>query len=146
MPLRRGPSARFKIKVLSQQLRKLTFPTSQISVKLARFAADAFDNYLSGNARTLDAAFGLAKKRGVPGWPKARLKMAKEVYALKKANKSWSQVQQELERQGYKDTDLGTIKRTFKEFRVPLMAKTISESLKADLQQDSPTTRGKLAP
>jgi hypothetical protein len=85
MPLKREPSPRYKIKVLSKQLRKLTFPTSPISVKFATFAADAFDKFLTGKSRTLNAAFGLQEKRGVPGWPKARLKLAKAVYVLRKA-------------------------------------------------------------
>lgn len=135
MPLQRGSSPRYKIKTLSKQLRKLTFPTSPISVNLAIFAADAFDKFLAGNSRTLDAAFGLLKKRGVPGWPKARLKMAKEIYALRKSGKSWSQVQGALERRGYKDTDLGTIKRTFKEFRLHLMEKELWQILEPELLQ-----------
>jgi hypothetical protein len=69
MPLSREPSPRYKLKKLSKQLRKLSFPTSPVSVTLATFAADAFDQFLAGKSRTLDAAFGLQKKRGVPGWP-----------------------------------------------------------------------------
>src|SRR5918995_2123474 len=76
MALRKEPSPRFKIKTLSKQLRKLSFPTSPISVQLATYAADAFDKYLSGEC-SLETAFGLGKKRGAPGWPRARLKLAK---------------------------------------------------------------------
>jgi hypothetical protein len=136
MSLNRGPSPRYKIKAFSKQLRKLSFPASPISVKLATYVADAFDKFLAGKSRTLNAAFGLQKKRGVPGWPKARLKMAKEIYALRKSGKSWSQVQGELERLGYKDTDLSTIKRTLKEFRLHLMEKELWQSLGPELLQD----------
>lgn len=62
MALQRGPHPRYQIKALSQQLRKLSFPTSPISVDLARFAADAFERYLAGECQTLDAAFGLSMK------------------------------------------------------------------------------------
>jgi hypothetical protein len=132
MPLRKEPSPRYKIKALSKQLHKLSFPTSPISVGLARFAADAFDKFLTGQSPTLDAAFGLSKKRGVPGWPKMRLKMAKDIYELKKDRNSWAEVQKELASR-YNDTDLGTLKRTYKEFRVHLMSKSISKLLKSDL-------------
>lgn len=134
MPLRREPHPRYKIKELSKQLRKLSFPTSPISVNLARFAADAFDKFIDGQSPTLDAAFGLSKKRGVPGWPKMRLKMAKAIYELKKDGKSWSEIQKALESR-YSDTDLGTLKRTYKEFHVHLMSKSVSNLLKSDPPQ-----------
>jgi hypothetical protein len=119
---------------LSKQLRKLTFPASPITIKLSRYAADAFDGYLLGQFRTLDAAFGLQKKRGLPGYPKLRLKMAKIVYELKKAKKSKAQIQKELAHQGFKDTDWATIKRVYKEWRVRLMSKDIH----LDLDNGSP--------
>lgn len=131
MPLRKGRHPRYKIKQLSKSLRKLSFPSSPISIGLARFAADAFDKYLAGESRTLDAAFGLSKKRGVPGWPKERLKMAQDIYKLKMAKKSWSKIKEELSKR-YPDTDLGTLKRTYKEFRVSLMSKSVLKDLKSD--------------
>jgi hypothetical protein len=131
MPLRTEPHPRHKIKQLSKQLRKLSFPTSPISVDLARFAADAFDRFLTGQARTLNEAFGLTRKRGVPGWPKVRLKMAKEIYELRKNRTSWSKIQEYLASR-YTDTDLGTLKRTYKEFRVHLMSKSVVNLLKSD--------------
>ena len=63
MALRKEPHPRYKIKSLSKQMRKLTFPTSPISVKLATIAADAFDKFLSGKCDSLDEAFGLEKDR-----------------------------------------------------------------------------------
>ena len=131
MPLRTEPHPRYKIKQLSKQLRKLSFPSSPIPVDLARFAADAFDKFLTGQARTLDKAFGLSRKRGVPGWPKVRLKMAKEIYELKTNRTSWSKVQKRLASR-YTDTDLGTLKRTWKEFQVHLMSKSVVNLLKSD--------------
>jgi len=136
MPVRTGPSPRYKIKALSKQLRTLTFPKSPISVNLATFAADAFDSFLAGHSPTLDAAFGIGKRRGAPGWPKARLKLAKEIHVLRIAGKSWSRVQDELERRGYKGTDLSTIKRTYKEFRLHLMSKDLWQSIEPELLQD----------
>lgn len=67
-----------------------------MSVKLATFAADAFDKYLTGTC-SLESAFGLGRKPGVPGWPKARLKLAKAVYASRKVGCSWKRVLEELD-------------------------------------------------
>lgn len=121
MPLKHEPSPRYKLKKLSKQLRKLSFPKSPISVNLATFAADAFDKYLTGTC-SLESAFGLGRKPGVPGWPKARLKLAKAVYALRKVDYSWKRVLDELSMQGFEDLDLSTVKRTYKEFKVYLIA------------------------
>jgi hypothetical protein len=132
MPLRRDKHPRYKIKALSKRLRKLSFPSSPIPLELATFAADAFDKFLTGQSPTLNAAFGLSKKRGAPGWPKTRLKMAKDIYKLRKEEKSWSEVQKELASR-YNDTDLGTLKRTYKEFVVHLMSKSVWKRLNSDL-------------
>ncbi len=134
MPLRSEPHPRFRIKQLSGGLRKLTFPSSPIPLDLARFAANAFDKYLSGQARTLDAAFGLGRKRGTPGWPRTRLKMAKAIYDLRKSGNSWSKVQKRLASHHF-DTDLGTLKRTYKEFQVHLMSKSVWNLLKPELSR-----------
>lgn len=48
------------------QLRDLSFPSSPVSVEIARFAADAFAAYLDGGEQTLDKAFGVARGRGAP--------------------------------------------------------------------------------
>jgi hypothetical protein len=134
MPLRLDKHPRYKIKALSKQLRKLSFPTSPISVKLAMFAADAFDAFITGRSPTLDHAFGLSRKRGAPGWPKVRLQIAKEIYLLRKARTSWAKIQKALESR-YSDTDLGTLKRTYREFRIHLMSKSVGQLLKSDSLQ-----------
>jgi hypothetical protein len=143
MPLSREPSPRYKLKKLSKQLRKLSFPTSPVSVTLATFAADAFDQFLAGKSRTLDAAFGLQKKRGVPGWPKARLQLAKAVYALRKAGHSWKSVLDELSKQGRGEMDLSTLKRTYDEFKIPLMARDVALTLSQDSDLYPPSTTRK---
>lgn len=128
MPLSREPSPRYKLKKLSKQLRKLSFPTSPVSVTLATFAADAFDKYLTGTC-SLESAFGLGRKKGVPGWPKARLKLAKAVHALRKAGDSWSSVLDKLSKQEFGYLDLGTVTRTYKEFKVRLMARDVARDV-----------------
>jgi hypothetical protein len=59
--------------------------------------------------------------------------MAKATWELKKAGKSWSQIQDALERLGFADTDLGTIKRTYKEFRIHLMSKEVWQAVTREL-------------
>ena len=65
MALLQKSSPRYKLKTLAKQLRRLSVPTSPVSTDLARFAADGFEKYLSGKAKSLDAAFGL-RKNAVP--------------------------------------------------------------------------------
>jgi len=100
------------------------------------FVAYALRRYLSGRTHTLEAAFELNKKRGVPGWPKERLRMAKTVHRLKKAGKSKSQIQKALQKLGFRDTDWGTIKRTHTEFLTELKAEDIWQSIAPELLQD----------
>lgn len=100
------------------------------------FVAHAIKQYLSGRARTLEAALGLNKQRGVPGWPKDRWRMAKAVHALKKSGTSRSQIQAALQKRGYKDTDWGTIKRTYAEFLRELQADDVWQDILPDILQD----------
>jgi len=100
------------------------------------FVAYALRRYLSGRTHTLEAAFELNKKRGVPGWPKERLRMAKTVHRLKKASKSKSQIQKALQKLGFRNTDWGTIKRTHTEFLTELKAEDIWQSIAPELLQD----------
>lgn len=138
MPLRRDKHPRYKIKTLSEQLRKLSFPRSPISLELATFAADAFDKFLTGTC-SLEAAFGLGGKPGVRGHPKARLKLAKAVRSLRKAGHSWKRVLDELSQQGFGFLDLSTVKRTYKEFYFRLAARDIAQTLNPDNDLISPT-------
>ena len=136
MPLSSESSPRYKIKKLSKRLRKLAVPIH--GGDLFTFAADAFDKYLSGKC-SLESAFGLGGKPGTPGWPKARLKVAKAVYALRKAGHSWKSVLDELSEQGFGDLDPSTVKRTYKEFLVHLAACDIARTLDQDGPLFSPT-------
>ena len=130
MPLRQEPSPRFKLKALAKRPRRLS--RLGCDTKLTDWAADSIENYLSGKSKSLNAAFGLQKKRGTPGWPKARLKQAKAVYALRKAGHSWNSVLDELSKRGFGDLDLGTVKRTYKEFLVRLASRDIAQNLDQD--------------
>ncbi len=127
MPPRKGPSPRYKIKALSEELRKLSFPTSPIPVNLAKFAADAFDKFLAGNCHSLDEAFGLDKDRGAPrrlSKAKKHLALAKKIFALRLKRKTWYQIEDEL------DMEQRALRRIYKPFRVHLLSSKIASDLK----------------
>lgn len=128
MPLRREPSPRYKIKVLSKQLRKLTFPTSPISVKLATFAADAFDKFISGEFHSLDEAFGITKDRGAPrnlSVAKKKLAIARKIFALRLAGKTWYQIENEM------GVDQRALRRDYAPFTIRLMRRKVNLDLPA---------------
>jgi hypothetical protein len=122
MPLRKGPSSRYKINSLSKQLRKLTFATSPISVKLAKFAADAFDKFLYGKCISLDEAFGLENARGAPrklSKAKEHLTLARELCTMRLAGKTWYQIENEL------GQDQRALRRIYKPFRARLLSREL---------------------
>src|SRR5207302_637279 len=110
---------------------------SPIPVKLAKFAAEAIEKYLSGKCKSLDAAFGLEKKSGAPGWPKKRVKMAREIYKMWRAGKTMHYIARELKKQGYNDTERVTLKRILNEFKIRFMARDVADSLNHP-DKDSP--------
>ncbi len=127
MPLQRALSPRYKIKALSKQLRKLSFPSSSISPKLATFAVDAFNKFLSGECDSLDAAFGVRKNRGAPrqlSTAKQHRALAKKIFALRLARKTWYQIEEEL------DLDQRALRRIYAAFKVHLMSRNLLLTLK----------------
>jgi hypothetical protein len=137
MPLRRGASPRFKIKNLSEQLRKLSFPESPISIDLARFAANAFDNFLSGKCNSLDEAFEVEKGRGAPrklSTARKHMALAKKIADLRLAGKTLYQIEDELGMDG------GAIRRLYKPFRARVLSRKIDLGL-SRRAKDDPTPR-----
>ena len=65
-----------------------------------RFTAQAIREFLSGKNPSLEHALKLNKKRGVPGNPESRRRMAVTVHQLKKSGKSKREIQEALEQQG----------------------------------------------
>lgn len=64
-----GDNVRNHLIEFSGQLRELKFPTSPLSMRLVEYVASSFEKFLSGEAKSLDEAFGLVgvpKKRGRP--------------------------------------------------------------------------------
>lgn len=126
MPLRRESHSRYKIKALSHQLRKLSFPTSPISVDLATFAADAFDKFLTGKCITLDEAFRVEKGPGAPrrlSTAKEHLVLNKKISALRVKGKTWYQIEDEL------GIDARALRRIYKPAKIHLASRRIVASL-----------------
>lgn len=126
MALQRGRHPRYQIKALSSQLRKLTLPTSPISIALATFAADAFDKFLTGEYATLDEAFGVAKRSGAPrrlSKAKEHLRFAEEISDLRGKGKTWYQLEGEL------GMDAGALRRSYAPFKIALLSRRIGKKL-----------------
>ena len=102
---------REKLKRFVSELKSQEFPISTISIDLAKFVALALEDYLNGNKKSLDAAFGLTPNRGVPGYPKIRKDTARKILQMRIKGKSWKKIANELPGQ-----DERNLRRYFKEF------------------------------
>lgn len=134
MSLREAHSPRYKIKQLSKQLRTLSFPTSSISVSLAKFAADAFDSFLTHKCKSLDEAFGIAKGPGAPrklSVAKEKLVRAKAILSLRTAGKTWAEIEEEL------GVDQRVLRRDFKPFKIRLISRNIGRALNLPAHNDA---------
>jgi hypothetical protein len=121
MSLRQEPSPRYKLKTLSKQLRKLS-----VSVKLATFAADAFDKFLSHECSSLDEAFGLEKDLGAPrklSKAKEHLALARKIFAFRLKNKTWYEIENAM------NQDQRALRRIYKPFKTRLMSRKIIRKL-----------------
>lgn len=116
-----------KLDRFASQLRKLTFPTSPISIDLARFVAAAIDRCLHGDEKSLDAAFGLTAKRGAPRrQDDEHEKLARRVFTLRELDdKSWKEIVNTISEEGWAITDERTIRRIYDEFGVRLILEKI---------------------
>lgn len=118
---------RNKLEKFANQLRKLTFPTSPISIDLAKFVASALDRYLSDGEKSLDAAFGLTPRRGAPRRKDDEHEaLARRVFAMRD-EKSWQEIFDILSSEGCAVTDERTIERIYDNFRVRLLQEKIEE-------------------
>jgi hypothetical protein len=119
--------AREKLKEFASQLKRLSFPSSPISIELAKFVEVALENYLDKKAKSLDAAFGLNPKRGTKGYRRDfNRKRAEQIMRLRLDGKSWMDIANNL---GGKDgipKDEREIRRIADEFMIEIMAEEIS--------------------
>ncbi len=108
-----------KLRLFTNQLKKLSFPSSPISIPLADFVITALESYLGDDIKSLDAAFGVNPKRGVPGFPRQREELARKVIGMKIAGNSWKEIADEL------GGDERNIRRVADEFKVQILAEYI---------------------
>lgn len=118
---RHDAGARETLARLAEHLRRQKLPVPVegriLPIKWAAKAADAIERYLSGEAKSLDAAFGLTPQRGRPttkaGEHKAIARVAGE---LKLAGNSWTDVCDALSTRGATVTDVRTVRRIVDEY------------------------------
>lgn len=138
---KKGSAPRHLLKSFVAQLKKLKIPSNQISIKLATFVADAMTQYLSGKYKSLDEAFGLKSKRGIPGYPEQRQRLAKLIHKKRKRGKTFQSIANELEQAGHENPDPGTLRRTYEEFRLDLerddLIAAIWTNVKKDMKEDN---------
>jgi hypothetical protein len=108
-----------KLAEFVKQLRKLSFPSSPISIPLADYVATALESYLSNNEKSLDTAFGVNPKRGVPGFPRQREELARKAIGMKIAGNSWKEIADKL------DSDERKIRRVTDEFKTQILSEYI---------------------
>lgn len=123
-----------RLERFARQLRKLTFPTSPISIDLTRFVATAIEGYLRGDHKSLDAAFGLTAKRGAPRrQDDEHEKLARRVFTLRELeDKSWKEVMDELATED-NVLDERTIRGIFREKAEWAYMKHLLEKIAEDL-------------
>lgn len=85
----------------------------------------AIERYLSGEAKSLDAAFGLTPARGRPRKRDEHEAMSHQVWGMRKAGKSWRDITNEIGR------DVRTLQRLVARFLPKLAAKEIGDSLRS---------------
>jgi len=154
-------STREKFARFAEQLRKLSFPSSPISVDLARFMADALEDYLAKcqeydrlicenpeSAKsdgvvvrpplpTLDAAFGLAPKRGRPSDPNRNESIARHIFALRLEGKTWPEIVGIVNDPFGPQRDESDIRKIYRAHRVTLMTEEISRRLNDGGERDA---------
>lgn len=128
------PETKAKFKIFAANLRRLSFPTSPISIDLAKFIASGLERYCDGNATSLDSAFGLTAKRGAPSNDGKREEIARQIFSMRLARKSWKQIAADLAAQDVGVNDERTLRLYYREFLVMLM----SEELCRRLGEDDP--------
>ncbi|HDR9878282.1 TPA: hypothetical protein QDE50_14600 [Burkholderia cenocepacia] len=127
-------AARDLLAALVVQLRTLSFPTSPISVSLARFAEDAVTAYLSGAQPSLDRAFGLVKGRGAPNTAAHNhLEIARKILRMRiskeSPDRSWKPIIDAASAQSWPVTDERELRRIYAKFKGLAMSEELSRLL-----------------
>jgi hypothetical protein len=106
------------------ELKKQSFPTSTISLNLAEFVSSAIERYLEGKTKSLDAAFGLTPKRGVPGFPRRRKDLAMEILKARLRGSSWKEISDK-----FPNHDERRLHRVYGEFKDQVFAQELIDRL-----------------
>lgn len=121
-----------RLQQLVNELEELTFPSSPISMDLVKYTVESLKDYLSDNAKSaqsLDAAFGITKKRGAPGDPQKRRDIARTVFDMQLKGKPWREIADEISLRGGDVTDERTLRRYLDEFTDELIAEVLCNRL-----------------
>ena len=118
-----------KLSDFADELDCLAFPSSPISLELASFVAGSIRDYLRGDQKSLDSAFGLSKKRGAPGNPEKRKEIAREVLLKRLDGKSWLEIANDFSMQGHDVCDDRTLRKYYYEFFNELASEELCKRL-----------------
>lgn len=116
-----------KLAQFAEQLRKLSFPSSEISMDLVAFVTPAIDAYCTGHAKSLDASFGLTPTRGAPGNPGQQEEIASRIFLMREIErKKWGEVFDQLSKENCSVVDERALRRIYKKHFVNLMSKELT--------------------
>lgn len=123
-------AARDLLAALVIELRELEFPSSPISIPLARFVADALAAYLDGNEQTLDKAFGVARGRGAPVTATAaHFAIAQRILRMLINGQSWREVANAASTEAWSVTDERELRRIYNRFQTQAMSEELARRL-----------------
>jgi hypothetical protein len=118
---------REKLELFTEQLRRLKFPTSPISIELADYVAAAFESYLDGKVKTLETALGLNAGEGTKGYGAGfNRQRAKRVINARLEGKTWKRVCDELGGKYGLPNDEKEIRLLADKFRAEILAEKIT--------------------
>lgn len=114
-----------KLRQFREELAELNFPESPISLDLVEYVRDALDAYLSGDVKTLDQAFGIARGKGRTKETKKHRQIALQALRKRFDGLTWGQIMEDI-----KDvSDERTLRRIVDEHQTFAMTQILTERL-----------------
>jgi len=95
----------------------------------AEWLAGALNKYLSGDAPSLDHAFGLIAPKQRPKKTEEHVALARRILAMKLEGKSWKDIVDTLATDGASVTDPRSLKRIYDEYEIPALADELCRRL-----------------
>ncbi len=92
------------------------------------FVADAIEKFLSGEAKSLDAAFGVEPRRGAPNKHAKHMALARKIYPLLLQGLRWKDILNKIGVKAHEDDS--TARRAIKECLPELMVEDITALLR----------------